>query len=339
MKVQENILEKNILKDKIKGAVFGFLIGDALGLPTAGIKAQEIKKTIGYVYKYIVNPYHPFFYFLKKGQYGSNGRLLVISLELIIKNKGFNYKDIKKRLYDDAIKSQNSHFYSRFSGETILTALLNKKPSKSSSITCLYGTIPIALFYNDWDKIVILSEKQAKITHTSNLSLASTLFINYLIFKLRNKKEINKNDIELIVKDGLNYIIKKYSNIDILTKRIKKILNNKIKDINQARKVFGTGSLAYQSIPLSIYILCKHFSNFEKAVVLGANSYRDDDKDEKKRLANYSYIRQMLECKGGNTDAIGALVGCLIGCIGGYRNIPSKFIKDIENRDKINKFK
>jgi len=62
MKVS-NLLTKTSEIDRISGAVLGFMIGDALGLPVSGMTEEQIKNSVGYIRHYKVNSNHPFFYY------------------------------------------------------------------------------------------------------------------------------------------------------------------------------------------------------------------------------------------------------------------------------------
>ena len=78
----------------------------------------------------------------------------------------------------------------------------------------------------------------------------------------------------------------------------------------------------------------KQPENFEKSILLAANSYRDDTPEEKERLKNLSWKEKLIETKGGNTDGIAGLTGAFLGAYLGKDKIPNKFMK-IENKDKI----
>lgn len=321
----------NKLFDRISGGIIGFMIGDALGLPIAGIQKTEVKKTVGFITTYATNYKHPFFYFLKKGQYGSNSRLLLVSLESLVKNKGYKHSDLVSRLKTIAKKSKRDFFYSRWLGESATKALLSGQPVNSHSCTCIYRSIPIALLYDDFDKALFFSEKQTKITHISPVSLATSFFITYLLFHLKQRLY----SLDVIVDKAILEMEKKYENCEILTQKLRLVLNKEIKETNQARYILGTGSLAHQTVPMSLYLFLRYKKNFAKAVILGANSTRKDNKEEKEKLANMSYITELLECRGGATDGIAALTGSFIGTYNGYQQIPVKFLNELEDREKV----
>lgn len=322
---------KEVYNDRVLGGLVGFVVGDALGLPISGMKSSDAKKGVGYIEGYVRNFRHPFFYFLKKGQYGSNARLVIKTTKSLVVHKGYDHQDLKNRLILITKKSKEDFFYSRWLGKTLTAAVLRGKPSNSLSCSCIYRSIPIALFYDDLGKAIFLSEKQSKITHISPTSLASSFFITYLLFYLKYGKE----QIEDIVEEALKKIINKYKGSEFLTNKIEMILCKKIKSIEEARKVFGTGSHADQVVSLSLFIFMRHRKNFKRAVLLGANSSREDNEDAQKSLLSKTYMEELIDCVGGATDLIAGLTGCFIGSHIGYTHIPSEFLKKLEDRELL----
>lgn len=111
---------------------------------------------------------------------------------------------------------------------------------------------------------------------------------------------------------------------------------NKTESIETARKTFGTGSPIYQTLPLAIFCFLKFQSDFEKAVIAAANSYRDDVPEEKERLQKFSWEEQLQYAKGGNTDGIAGLTGAFAGAHLGFDKIPRKFLS-VENMNELKK--
>lgn len=331
MKEQKDTLK--VKKDKVKGGLVGLVIGDALGLPISGMKKEEVEKTVGKITKFTTNYRHPYFYFLKKGQYGSNTRLILASLEDLVEHRFYNEGDLRERLTSIAKKSKNDFFYSRWLGETVTKALLSGQSVVSESCTCIYRSAPIALLYDDLDKALEDSEKQSLLTHSSSLSLASSYFLTHMLFHLK-KEQV---DPRSIAEKAFEEIKKKYSYLETkkLIDNLHMVLSGEIEDINHARTIIGTSSLSYHVIPLSLYIFLKNQNNFEESVIAGANSSRDDNEEQKVKLQYLSYINELSECRGGDTNAIATISGSLTGTYLGYSSIAHKFLDDLEDRTKI----
>lgn len=324
-------MSKNIQFDRTAGGIIGFIIGDALGAPTAGLNQLEVKKTVGYVCKFTTNYRHPFFYYLKKGQYSSNSSLLISILEVLAEKKHYDHYFIRRKLKLLAKRAKKDFFYSRWFGPSTMQAILSGKPTENPSATCVYRSIPIALLYNNFEKILALSRRQSRITHISPISLASSDYICFILYRL-NKGEKN---IQTIAKTALKFIEKSYNNIDILTDKLHLVLNNKLSSIEKAKQILGTGPSAHMIIPISLYCVLRYPNNFSRGVVTAANCHRKHTQEERKRLAYLTYAQELIESRMGCTDSIAGLVGAILGVYHGYSKFPQKFISDLEDREKI----
>ena len=313
--------------NKIKGGIIGFMIGDALGLPVAGIPRKDIIHKVGNITYYIKNSQHPLLYFLKEGQYGGNSRLLLATLQSILENKKYSHQSLVESLRNIAIKSKRDIEFSRWMGETVMKSLLSGIPSDSDSCTCIYRAIPIALLFDNLETVIHLSVFQSQITHVSPISLSASIIISYTLFQIKNNPLSKLNEV---IQEAVEIAERKYG-ITLLTENLKMLLRNTINSLSQARKVFGTGSRANQVIPLSLYIIFNNINKFEKGILEGVNSFRDDTSEEIKRLQNLSYKEALIQCRGGDTNAIGGLVGCILGTINGYTSIHSKFKEKLED--------
>jgi len=84
----------------------------------------------------------------------------------------------------------------------------------------------------------------------SPLSLAGTFFVSFMLFFLKK----GKTDPDKIMENAFMEMEKKYPGIKPLSEKIELVLNGKIENISEARKLLGTGSVIYQSLPLALYI-------------------------------------------------------------------------------------
>lgn len=332
------------LQDKAKGAFVGFAIGDALGFPIAGIDKIDVPKFISQeITEFTNNPKHPFFSHLKSGQYTENTNLLIISAQHLIKNKGFvveKYQDELAKWGKKILKNPDAE---RWAGPTAINAVKNLIEGKSylvsgstttESCSATYRVVPIGIFYhpfskNGIDALKSNAEISAMITHNSEISktgaVITALIIGNLIHNLLPEKAVL----------GASVLLQETDKNKLLIEKIKQAVDfSKTKDVDFARKTFGTGSPIYQTLPLAIFCFLKFQNDFEKAVIAGANSYRDDTQEEKVRLAKFSWEEQLQYAKGGNTDGIAGLTGAFVGAHLGVEKIPRKFLS-IENREAL----
>lgn len=334
-----NTYEQEMI-EKSQGSIAGFAIGDSLGFPVAGIDKSNIKN----YFKKKLNDFeenkkHPYFKHLRKGQYTDNTKMLLISSNNIIQNKGFSLnsyiEELKKWGKFIISKPENE----RWAGPTALNAvknLLNGKSHKNSgskttkSCSSTYRVIPLGITYRNSFRIINkLSFEVGGITHNSEISKSGCFIVSQIIANLMNgflpeqavKSSINlnkKNENNKKLINNLNYVSKNYQKLSIAS----------------VRKRFGTGSPIFQTLPLAVFCFLKYQNDFEKGILAAANSYRDDTKTEQKRLKKLSYEEQMQECDGGNTDGIAGLTGAFLGVHLGINKIPQKFLK-IENKNKL----
>jgi len=324
------------LSNRVLGAVIGFAVGDSLGFPAAGIRKQDfLKMKGGKIKSFTTNTNHPFFFKLKRGQYTDNTRLFTLALESLIQNEGYDEKDIVLRLKRWALLCREDPLYERWPGETTLKAALSllegSTPSESGvehTLSCgaIYRTLPVGLYFTNHEdkKILRLADRCASITHNSPLSIAGASFSALSISKI-----IKGASPKTAFIDSFKVVEEFYKNKPIynLIKKINFVISNfKNMTHSEAIRLVGTGSPITETLPLVIFITLKA-KNFKEAVLLAANSFREDNKKEIHRLSKIGWVKQILECKGGNTDGIAATVGCFWGGFSGLGSIEKSFRK------------
>ena len=332
------------LQNKAAGAFVGFAIGDALGFPIAGIDKSDVLKFINQeITGFTDNPKHPFFHHLKSGQYTENTNLLMISAQHLIKNRGFVPQKYQGDLSKWGKKILTNPDAERWAGPTAINAVKNliggksyfeSGSTKTESCSATYRVVPLGIFYRPFakdsvDELKNNAEISAMFTHNSEISkigaAITALIIGNLMHGILPEKSVN----------GALGIIKETEKTKLLIQKIRQAVDmSKTESIESARKVFGTGSPIYQTLPLVIFCFLKFQTDFEGAVIAAANSYRDDTPEEKDRLKKFSWEEQLQFAKGGNTDGIAGLTGAFAGAYLGFDKIPRKFLS-IENRDKL----
>lgn len=87
------------MKNKVRGAIVGVAIGDALGMPAESLKPNTIKKYYGKITTYRT-PVKKHFHNLKRGQWTDDTQLTLAIGESIIKMNGIDFEDIAKAHVD-----------------------------------------------------------------------------------------------------------------------------------------------------------------------------------------------------------------------------------------------
>lgn len=332
------------LQNKAEGTLVGFAIGDALGFPVAGIEKMDVPKFINQeISGFTDNKRHPFFSHLKSGQYTENTNLLIISAQNLIKNKGFvveKYQDELAKWGKKILKNPDAE---RWAGPTAINAVKNLIEGKSylvsgstttESCSATYRVVPIGIFYrpfskNGIDALKSNAEISAMITHNSEISKTGAVITALIIGNLMHNLLPEKSVL------GALALLQETDKNKLLIEKIRQAVDfSKTKDVDFARKTFGTGSPIYQTLPLAIFCFLKFQDNFEKAVLAASNSYRDDTAEEKARLVKFSWEEQLQYAKGGNTDGIAGLTGAFMGTHLGMEKIPRKFLS-IENEKTL----
>ena len=85
-------------KNKVRGAIIGVAVGDALGMPVEALLPCTIKQNFGWISKYHrASKKSKYFRKLKCGQWTDDTQLTLAIGESIVDHKGVNYKDIASR--------------------------------------------------------------------------------------------------------------------------------------------------------------------------------------------------------------------------------------------------
>jgi ADP-ribosyl-[dinitrogen reductase] hydrolase len=190
--------------NKIKGALFGLAIGDALGGTTEFLTKEEIEKEYGFVKEIVGGGC----WNLKKGDTTDDTAMTLAVAKGIIKNP------------DDPIEAIGAEFLEWFAtypvdvGNIIRTVLsiyngnwfetakkahyqyLNQMTAGNGS---LMRCLPIALAYKDIERMEAITRKQSKMTHFDFLADEACVIYNRIAYHVRNGKKLKeaiKEEIE-----------------------------------------------------------------------------------------------------------------------------------------------
>ena len=167
------------MKDKVFGCVFGAVIGDALGMPTEGLKKDEIKNIYGFVEDYI-EPKNYLAGKVEKGEWTDDTEQAIFIIKSLDKN-GIDIEKFAKYLIEWGEKKP-PHI-----GLTSLKAIEKLKNNDFSGVdspTCgaAMRIYPIAiLFYDNLNKLKDEVIKASKITHNHPEAIAGALAIAFFV--------------------------------------------------------------------------------------------------------------------------------------------------------------
>lgn len=302
------------LENKLKSAILGLAVGDALGVPYEFISRDIIKKNpckdmIGY-------GTHN-----KKAGTWSDDTSLTLCLLDNLNNKNINYNDIMDSFalwYDKGHYTADGDTFDI--GITTRDAIDNYKNGKNP-IKCglsdeysngngsLMRILPIAFYIKKYfdgklfenSEVINIIYNISSLTHSHKRSLIACVIYTAIALNLINDMKIEEA-INKALKDSFDY----YKNENEIN-NYKRIFDSDFKKLNDT-KIKSSGYVVH-TLEASIWILL-NTSNYKDAVLKAVNF-------------------------GDDTDTTAAVIGGLAGLYYGVDNIPSKWIDTLVNKELI----
>jgi ADP-ribosyl-[dinitrogen reductase] hydrolase len=199
------LVEVMIMLDKIKGALYGFAIGDALGGTTEFMDKEEIQEEYGVVDKIIGGGV----WGLQKGETTDDTAMTLCVARGILKNHENPIEAIgeeflqwyyPKRPKDVGINIETVlKIYDGNWFETAKKAHYQYLDERSAGNGSLMRCLPVALSYPDVEKIEEITRKQSKLTHYDFKADEACVIYNriaYHVFHGKDLKETLKEEIK-----------------------------------------------------------------------------------------------------------------------------------------------
>lgn len=321
--------------NRLKGSLYGFIVGDVLGVPVEFMKREYFETHT--VTDMIANAQRN----TTIGYWSDDTAMTLCTLESINEFNDINYRDImdKFRLWikegymtagdvcfgigQRTLKALT--FYNKelsnpsaskdLSDEEWIPLVGKLSESKYDSKTAGNGSLmrilPVVLYLNNSkkslsDKINIIS-KVSSLTHANDECIASCIYYMFFIEHL-----LKTNNIVSSFKSAGKDLINNY---DITTcENINRITNNNFLSLDISE--VNTSGYVIDTLEASLWCLYNS-KNYEDAVLKAVNL-------------------------GGDTDTIAAITGSMAGLYYGYDNIPTKWIEKLIKKEiideKINEF-
>lgn len=307
-----NILDIGVLNEydnRLYGGIFGFCIGDMLGVPVEFSTREErdndeVKELRAY------GTYHQPF-----GAWSDDTSMMLclidafnygFSMDKLAENFVSYYKDGKFTpngvMFDIGISTQNAI-------EKIIHGIEPVKCGGSSEMDngngSLMRILPLAYLENKYDEeqIVKLVENVSSITHSHDRSkLACILYVELAsqLIQGKEKLEAYEETIELIRKKCNEVYSNEFKNFEKILK--KNVINFRREEIKSTGYVIDT---------LEAVLWLFFNKNSYEEMVLGAVNL------------------------GGDTDTIAAIVGGLSGIYYGFNSIPDRWVQNVERKKEI----
>lgn len=298
---------------KVKDALIGFSVGDALGVPIEFTHRNNDVNT--YLKDMIGFGSHN----VPAGTWSDDTSMTIATMDSLIQNNGISLEDIMEKFVQWLSMSKYTATDKVFDiGNTTYKAL-HKYETNRDIKTCgsneewengngsLMRMLPIALYlyYNNFsaEKEVDIINSVSALTHAHEISvLGCNIYCDFIKQLLKNKGDYKLSYDFIINKDYSKYYseqtINKYS----------RVLNGSIIDLN----VSDIKSSGYVIDTLEASLWC----------VLNNDSYENS-------------VVQAINL-GNDTDTIGAITGSMCGIIYGLENIPERWINSLKKINYLN---
>lgn len=316
------------MKDKVRGAIVGVAIGDALGMPAESLNPKTIEKYYKWIESYRTpNPKTGTWHKLKRGQWTDDTQLTIAIGESIVRKNGIDFNDMAESHINAFRNSRRGWGKATIQGcQKMMSgtnwwqagnpnAAGNGPPMKIAPVGVLYGL----------DKINHLEMINAcinisKMTHGDPRAIIGAILQAYLI-----GMALKVNDIETLK----GYILQldsmcaKLENADemswdiyseqSLTFQIDRLdLEGKLKEADDSsiRKTFGARAFINESLPFTYAMILKYGQNL--------------------KICMEHIINQ-----GGDSDTTGAMAGAILGAFYGYSKFPKQWRWRLEDRARL----
>ncbi len=190
--------------NKIKGALYGLAIGDALGATTEFLTPDEIKNTYGQVNEIIGGGVWQ----VERGQATDDTEMTIAVMKGIFANSNNPIEEIGKQFLHwrnsnpvdigiTVLTSCNHYDGDWFSAAKLAHDYLAGKSAGNGS---LMRCIPIALAYSDQERIKEFSTLQSKMTHFDDEAAEACMIYNQIAYRVLNGSDL-ETAIRLEIKD------------------------------------------------------------------------------------------------------------------------------------------
>lgn len=321
--------------DKYRGCLIGGAAGDALGYAIEFYDEKSIFERYG---ENGISEYR-----LSNGvaKISDDTQMTLFTANGLIIGRYFgiesDYTQYIAGCYSDWLKTQNRDFtepeyswlnnipemnHNRAPGCTCINYIqrrnfgsVNEPVNNSKGCGGVMRVAPIGLIFgNDYptEKADMLGAEAAALTHGHTLGYIPAAALVHIIKLVSHNDNISLREA---VKDMQKSIAQQFSgaeHISDFTKLIDKAVELSQQNINDLEAIheLGEGWVAEETLAIAVYCALKYSDSFEKAIIASVNHK-------------------------GDSDSTGAVTGNILGAYLGLKNIPQKFLENLELKDVI----
>ena len=306
--------------DKLLGAFYGFVVGDALGVPVEFSSREDLK------YNPVLEMREYGTHNVPKGIWSDDTSMVLATMDSILEKNGIDYNDIMDRFCNWVVKSEYTANGVFFDIGIATSSSLKRYMNGVSPLKCggtddrdngngsLMRILPVSLylFYinsNDDDSALYV-RNVSSLTHAHEIScLGCQIYTDFVKNLLNNS---SKKSAFLKLRNNLHYYKKYYS--DETISYYKRLFNDDFASISE--NDISSSGFVVNTLEASIWC------------VLNCNSFSDT-------------VLKSVNL-GNDTDTVGAITGSLAGIIYGKKNINNNWLNEVKNKKYldsiINKF-
>lgn len=298
----------------IKDALYGFVIGDAMGVPLEFMSREKLAQHP--VTKMIGDGS----YNLPKGVWSDDTSMTLATMDSISTTHAIDCDDIANRFCDWINYGKYTATNLVFGvGKITRNALFRYWNQKKDATKCggtsylengngsLMRMLPIAFYcYNrhlNSKEIYSIVKDVSSITHAHEISiLGCYIYVCYILLLLSGKNKLDsyqllsQQDYSMFSSDSLE--------------QYKRILSTELLSFS-IDKISSSGYIV-STLEAALWVIL-HTDSFEQAIIGSINL-------------------------GNDTDTVGAITGSMAGILYGYSSIPQKWIDSLEGKDSLNSY-
>jgi ADP-ribosyl-[dinitrogen reductase] hydrolase len=304
-------MESNEIRSRCVGAIVGFALGDALGMPVEFLSRDQIRQYCGKkISGFMQAPPGHANDFLPRGSYTDNTQTMLATAECLIECKKMDparQADALLSWYLNTVPHRMPSNANMRACKNLSTGRpWNKSGVFSSDCQVASRMPPIGLlFHRRPQELTRAALDNCIITHNEPRARAACVGVAYLISRLVQSDERSWPADQVL--ETADYISCLDEDLAGLMRWTTQIVHLPPKE---ALFEIGTSSDVLETIPAAIYCFLKHPRNLLKAILAAVNA-------------------------GDATDSIGSLSGSFVGALAGEGSIDKQWLLGIENSDVL----
>jgi ADP-ribosyl-[dinitrogen reductase] hydrolase len=304
-------MDSKTMRDRCVGAIVGFAIGDALGMPAEFLSREQIRRYYGKPISDFLKAHQGHANdFLPQGSYTDNTQTMLAIAECLIECKKMDparHADALLSWYQNAVPHRTPSTANLRACKHLSTGRpWNKSGVFSGGCSAAMRMTPIGIFFNRSPEALSRAAlDNCIITHTEPRARAASVSVAYLTARLMQSDERSwPGDQVLETADHIARLDEDFAAVLRWSTQITHL------PPEEALFEIGSSSDAIETVPAAIYCFLKYPRNFSSAVLAAVNA-------------------------GDAADSIGALTGSFVGALTGGSAIDKHWLRSVENSDVL----